>query len=211
MPSPVTGDSFVIASPGANLCAKFSNLLNLAKVMKSFFDWGFSATGTVENPFKALMLPPQNTIWTFYSTDTDPVAVAAVVEMWYRDVGDTGDPFFRLCDGNNGTPNLIGKTLVGAGTAGTGTVFAAAAAGGAETATLTVDQLPAHTHDVPYTVDGVGGGGAQSPNEGYMANDPPGGTPRANQTSSSVGSGEGHPNMPPFMPIYYVIRTSRVS
>jgi microcystin-dependent protein len=46
-----------------------------------------------------------------------------------------------LCDGNNGTPNLTDKFVIGAGGA-----YAVGASGGSSTQTLTVGNLPAHTH-----------------------------------------------------------------
>jgi microcystin-dependent protein len=48
---------------------------------------------------------------------------------------------WALCDGANGTPNLIDRFVVAAGSN-----YAVGASGGAGTITLTTDQLPAHTH-----------------------------------------------------------------
>jgi len=49
---------------------------------------------------------------------------------------------FALCDGNNGTPNLLDRFIVSVSNAETnpGTT------GGAHTYTLTTDQLPPHSH-----------------------------------------------------------------
>ena len=226
MPSPVNGDSFVIATSGANLCSRFTNLLNLAKVMKSFFDWAIKSDGSAENAFKALFLPPTNTVWAFYSTDTDTAAVATAVEAWYRDTGDTGDPFFRLCDGTNGTPNLIGKTLIGAGAISGGSTFNAGVAGGDENVTLTPSQIPNHIHHGKAYVRGA----AESGVPGVLS-DPTGITTEhfhsdsghdnsdesrfhtvgIETTTIPAGSGEAHSNMPPYMVIYYAIRTSRAN
>lgn len=48
---------------------------------------------------------------------------------------------WALCDGSNGTPDLRGRFIIGAGGA-----YAVAATGGAETVTLAEANLPAHTH-----------------------------------------------------------------
>lgn len=45
---------------------------------------------------------------------------------------------WAICDGNNGTPNLIGRFIKGDSTAGN--------VGGSDEITLTVDNMPAHTH-----------------------------------------------------------------
>ncbi len=46
-----------------------------------------------------------------------------------------------ICDGNNSTPDLRNRFVVGAGDS-----YAVDATGGADSVTLTVDQIPAHTH-----------------------------------------------------------------
>ena len=47
---------------------------------------------------------------------------------------------WALCDGSNGTPNLIGKFIRGGSTSTTGTT------GGADTVTLSLSNLPSHSH-----------------------------------------------------------------
>lgn len=50
-------------------------------------------------------------------------------------------PGWALCDGSNGTPDLRGRFIVGAGGA-----YGVGATGGADTVTLTETQMPAHAH-----------------------------------------------------------------
>ena len=52
---------------------------------------------------------------------------------------------WALCDGTSGTPNLMDRFVVGAGS-----TYAVAATGGAATVTLDTTQIPAHSH----TADG---------------------------------------------------------
>jgi microcystin-dependent protein len=52
---------------------------------------------------------------------------------------------WALCDGTSGTPNLMDRFVVGAGS-----TYAVAATGGAATVTLDATQIPAHSH----TADG---------------------------------------------------------
>ena len=51
---------------------------------------------------------------------------------------------WAMCDGNNGTPNLIDKFIKGS--------YAAGQTGGANEVTLTIDNLPSHTHNVTTSV-----------------------------------------------------------
>lgn len=59
--------------------------------------------------------------------------------------GTTIPAGWAICDGTNGTPDLRSKFIMGSDTTGTGQT------GGAPNVTLTVDNLPAHTHT--YSVD----------------------------------------------------------
>lgn len=64
--------------------------------------------------------------------------------MLWNGSTSTIPPDFRLCDGNNGTPDLRGMFVVGASAGGGYNVNQT---GGSNTVTLTEAQLPAHTHD----------------------------------------------------------------
>ena len=46
-----------------------------------------------------------------------------------------------LCDGNNNTPDLRNRFIVGAGSS-----YEVGATGGSDTVTLTIDQIPSHGH-----------------------------------------------------------------
>jgi microcystin-dependent protein len=50
---------------------------------------------------------------------------------------------WALCNGQNGTPDLRDRFIVGAGT-----TYAVGATGGANTVTLTTSQIPSHTHTI---------------------------------------------------------------
>lgn len=56
--------------------------------------------------------------------------------------GDNIPDGWALCDGNNGTPNLKDKFIVS-----TGNDYEINATGGANTVTLDINQMPAHSHD----------------------------------------------------------------
>ena len=69
---------------------------------------------------------------------------------------------WALCDGTSGTPNLMDRFVVGAGS-----TYAVAATGGAATVTLDATQIPSHTHTV--TATGTSGAGGS---HNHTVNDP---------------------------------------
>src|SRR5690606_19832012 len=56
---------------------------------------------------------------------------------------------WALCDGTNGTPDLRDRFIVGAGGS-----YAVGETGGAAQVTLTVDEIPAHSHSATVSTDG---------------------------------------------------------
>ena len=66
--------------------------------------------------------------------------VTGMIMMWSGTIA-TIPSGWVLCNGSNGTPDLRSKFIVGAGS-----IYAVGATGGADTVTLTVDQMPAHDH-----------------------------------------------------------------
>lgn len=60
----------------------------------------------------------------------------------------TADTSWALCDGTNGTPNLVDKFIMGYGTTGT-------ASAGASTVTLSTANLPSHSHTVTVQSNGA--------------------------------------------------------
>eukprot|EP00047_Mylnosiga_fluctuans_P023624 m.142571 g.142571 ORF g.142571 m.142571 type:complete len:899 (+) comp9650_c1_seq5:761-3457(+) len=58
-----------------------------------------------------------------------------------------------LCDGNNGTPNMVAKFIVGGGA-----TYVAGTTGGSSTVTLTSSNLPSHAHTASSTFTGTSTG-----------------------------------------------------
>ncbi len=71
---------------------------------------------------------------------TDAAIPAGVILLWSGTIADipTG---WALCDGQNNTPDLRDRFIVGAGSS-----YSVGDTGGANDVTLTIDQTPAHTH-----------------------------------------------------------------
>ena len=107
---------------------------------------------------------------------------------------------FVLCNGQNGTPNLSGKFVVGFD-ASNGD-YDVNDTGGAESVTLTVNQIPSHTHSyVGHTYPGSGPEQNQSggPEDRTSFN--------VNKTTGSTGSGQSHENRPPYYALCYIMKT----
>jgi microcystin-dependent protein len=118
---------------------------------------------------------------------------------------------WSLCDGNNSTPDLRGRFVVGASTsAGSGlTLRNVNDKGGYEQISLSPDQMPAHTHNLnsAYKVlapdaygKGLDTGNHSSVNVNYLGT-------LSDINSSSAGGGKPHENMPPFYALCYICYT----
>jgi len=89
-------------------------------------------------------------------------------------------------------PDLRGRFPLG-GSSGFGTT------GGVSSVTLTIDQIPSHFHSWPERIYGDGSSGWSYRISGGQIN--------ANvQLSQSVGGGQPHTNMPPYLVVNYIIK-----
>ena len=111
--------------------------------------------------------------------------VTGMIILWYGNTGNipTG---FVLCDGNNNTPDLRDRFVVGAGSA-----YSPNNTGGSSSTTLSTSQLPSHNHSV--SVSGTTGnpspaltGDVRRISEGY----------RVSGTASGVFTKVNDPNNP---------------
>src|SRR5450756_1924749 len=83
---------------------------------------------------------------------------------------------WSLCDGNNGTPDLRDRFVTGAGNLAVGAI------GGEATHTLSIDEMPAHTHSAT-TANNTGQGGSGSQAASMYGT-----------TTGSTGGGAAHEN-----------------
>lgn len=93
-----------------------------------------------------------------------------------------------LCDGTNGTPNLTDRFVLGAGNS-----YSVGTTGGESEHTLTISEMPSHSHTIGYNPDGAGGGGAGPNNVGTI-------------NTSETGGGLPHNNIPPYYSLCYIMK-----
>lgn len=100
---------------------------------------------------------------------------------------------YALCDGNNDTPNLSGRFILGSKTG----AYAVGDFGGEETHVLTIPEMPSHSHlyDKPNSKMV-----AKNAGSGESAGDPNASTSTA---TSNTGDGQAHNNMPPYYVLIY--------
>jgi hypothetical protein len=135
---------------------------------------------------------------------------AGLISMWSGSIGSIPSGWY-LCDGSNGTPNLTDKFIVGAGS-----TYAVNGTGGANTVTLTTNNLPAHTHTATSVVTDPGhfhSGAAQlSASSGQNASGAPNfiantntGTATTGITVATTNASTGSGTSFSIIPLYYAL------
>ena len=121
------------------------------------------------------------------------VPVGTII-LWYGDAGDVPDGW-AVCDGGNGTPDMRGRFPVGAGNR-----YSPGDTGGAESVTLTVDQMPGHSHGYELRdEDNRDAASGADCNDGVWHGD-------KTATSGSAGGDQPHENRPPYKAIHFIMR-----
>lgn len=152
-----------------------------------------------------------------------PLANSGIVPfsmmLWPYALGGTGNKFpvydsviytnWHVCDGTDGTVDMRGIFPLGVNTD-----HALATTGGAETVTLTANQIPSHAHENGtwnvFDMTTPKFGTVASASIGNPAARYAGGGPAMAYThaTGTAGGGESHNNMPPFKAIYFIQRIS---
>lgn len=103
---------------------------------------------------------------------------------------------WALCDGTKGTPDLRDRFVLGAGGR-----YSVGAKGGEETHTLTVNEMPGHTHD--FLVDAEPREGRGSVLMYVEENDT---VSTRSGALKSAGGSQSHNNMPPYYALSYIMK-----
>lgn len=232
MSSPITGSSFNTVTAGQSFCDRLTNLLSLSSKLKLFFDWAFDSDGAATNEFRSMFLPPPGSVIAYYTSLSFDLAKTTVDKIDRPDGDTSTQGFWAICDGTNGTPDLRGRVILGAGQGNSLTNRPVGETGGSEGITLSADQMPPHKHQLK-TPNGKGipcwddyvqeAGSSGNPTCGFsVAVGQLDTSPASNvlgykgaqiMTEENTFSGDQNPvkPYPPYMALYYIMRTSRTA
>jgi len=122
--------------------------------------------------------------------------VSGMIILW-SGAADAIPTGFALCDGNNGTPNLSGRFVVGYDASNSD--YDVNDTGGSESVTLTINQIPAHTHNINLAVRAF----YQEPRNFGVGTD---GSANNSEDTGSTGGGQSHENRPPYYALCYIMK-----
>ena len=111
--------------------------------------------------------------------------------------GSSAPSGWAICDGQNGTPDLRDRFIVGAGSA-----YSVGNTGGQNSVTLTTAQMPSHKHST--SVDNTTlfpAAGGVTFNYGGA-----GQYPGTTFTMSNEGGGQSHENRPPYYALMFIVK-----
>lgn len=113
--------------------------------------------------------------------------------------GSTIPDGWALCDGNNGTPDLTDRFVIGAGKS-----YQVNDTGGEAEHILTIDEMPKHSHKMKY--DSIGWTAIKQSHgtDGIVENTTS--SYDGQYSTEEVGNGNAHNNMPPYYALCYIMK-----
>ena len=207
--SPITGASFPVYNPSADLCSKLGQLFGVSAKLQQWFEWAFDESGNWNEDAISQIVEasvPIGTIvlWSSASLPSSKWLVCNGNEIDRTTYSSLYGRIGTTFGAGNSTstfnlPNLVGKFPIGAGTE------PLASTGGERTVKLTGPQMADHTHIIQmarYDQGNLGVGGntkVYGPDQAAFVN-------ADITTDATDAEAEGHNNMPPFLATHYIIR-----
>jgi len=124
--------------------------------------------------------------------DSAAIARPGMILAWSGSLGDIPAGWL-LCDGSSGTPDLRDRFVVGAGSS-----YNLGDTGGEATHTLTVDEIPSHTHNYE-KITSYGGSGFYETTGNI-------GAIWGSVSTTATGGGQAHENRPPYYALYFIMK-----
>ena len=115
---------------------------------------------------------------------------SGLICMWSGSVVPNG---WFLCNGENGTPDLRNRFIVGAGNE-----YNIGDVGGEKTHVLTIDEIPSHTHNY-LEVNDMLGSSPLTVAEEFFEN-------VKSAATTATGGGQAHENRPPYYALAYIMK-----
>ena len=125
------------------------------------------------------------------------VIPSGVIVMWSGAANDIPDGWV-LCDGKNKTPDLRNRFIVGAGGS-----YNVKDTGGADSVTLTIAQMPSHSHTINAKASDLAA--SWKDNSYFFDFSQHYNNPRST-TTEAAGGGQAHENRPPYFALCFIMK-----
>ena len=154
-----------------------------------------------------------------YPASSDNSIPSGIIAMWSGASNAIPSGWF-LCDGNNNTPDLRNRFIVGAGS-----TYSVGNTGGSDSVTLTTNQMPSHRHGnnfsismsgltlqaqrVSSAVHSYGVAVEKGPFDGSwtnVENTRISGSGSLSGSISNTGGGQSHENRPPYYALCFIMK-----
>ncbi len=216
-----TGSGLNWINPGDANVASASNVgTNDASSTDATHYLAFVSSTSGNNPVRvdtSLSYNPSTNLLSVDGTNGGIVPSGAII-MWSGAANAIPNGYV-LCDGNNSTPDLRNRFVVGAGS---GSSYSVDDTGGAASVTLATANLPSHSHTVSGTTgndshshtipsaSSIGSGSrvtSQNSTGNTATTTSDTHSHSFSATTSNVGSGTAHENRPPYYALCYIMKS----